>query len=131
MGEVQFEDDPDKVRKLEEFRKIEQEIFRAVKDQVRARKTYDEAVSRSLPSHYYYFGFDTEGMEGLLSRGTIVSRGGVFQEIGRNVRIDVAKIDRGWASSKKLPDGSIIDFPTDLIQSKFLMGRGFDALRTT
>lgn len=128
MGEVQSEDDSDK---LKEFRKIEQEIFRAIKDQARAGKTYGEALTRSLPGYYSYVGYDTEGMEGLLSRGTIINRGGVFQEIGKNVKIDVAKIHRGWASSKKLPDGSIIDFPMNLIEEKGLRGWGFDTLRTT
>lgn len=131
MGEVQSEDDSNKVKELEEFRKIEQEAFRVVKDQAKARNRYDEAVLRGLPYFYSFTGRDTERMEGLLARGTIVSRGGVFQEIGRNVKIDVAEIHRGWASSKKLPDGSIVDFPSDLIEAKGYRGGGFDALRTT
>ena len=128
MGEIQSEDDSDK---LKEFRKIEQEIFRAIKDQARASKTYGEALTSSLPSYYSYLSHNTEEMEGLLSRGTIINRGGVFQEIGRNVKIDVAKIHRGWASSKKLPDGSIIDFPMNSIEGKGLRGWEFDTLRTT
>lgn len=131
MGEAQTKDDSDKARELEEFRKIEQEAFHVVEDQVRARRAYDEAVLRGLPGYYSYLMGDTERMEGLLSRGTIVSRGGVFQEIGRNVKIDVAKIHRGWASTKQMPDGSTIDFPFNLIEAKGLRGFGFYPLRTT
>lgn len=131
MGEVRSEDNSNKAKELEQFREIEREIFHAVKDQARARRTYDEAVSRGLPYHYNYLVVNPERMEGLLPHGTIVSRGGIFQEIGRNVKIDIAKIHRGWASSKKLPDGSIVDFPTDLIEIKDFKGWGFDPLRTT
>ena len=49
-----------------------------------------------------------EDMKFKLKSGTIVYRGGTFQEIGQPFEIGVQTIDYDWIASSQLPDGSIL-----------------------
>ena len=115
-GELSSRVDPEKQKGLDEFRQIEEKIFITPKDQRTAKKVYED-----MKNKYYFLRSmmkqadfrPSEEMKFRLKSGTIVYRGGTFQEIGQSFEIGIQNIDYDAITSNQLPDGSVL-YLTDI-----------------
>lgn len=113
MAEITI--DPERAKALADFRAKEVEIFSTEEDQKNAQEAYQQEVNKSLsegPSAH------TEAPDEniILPQGLLIQRGGSVQKLKEAFKIGVQSIDYGWATSKQLPDGSVIHFPSNCIK---------------
>ena len=91
------------------------ESFMDEPNQETAQKEYDSQVNESLSGFSGKLIHKDGDFRADLLVDQVVSRGGRFQRMKEPLNVGVESIDYGWASSKQLPDGSIVHFPSNLI----------------
>lgn len=107
--------DPERQKDLDEFRENEEKVFVTSEDQKTAQKLYDDMGSKYYELRTSMKGKGDQAFGGTLKNtkfkikpGTIVYRGGVYQEIGQPFEIEIHSIDYNSINSSQLADGSVL-----------------------